>query len=139
MSINDDPMYPFADQRLARDELRLIQTAVFIKTEHKNPAQRDWCVFGGVDSSGYVVMLQQIGSHKRKGSGLMVRIGCRFLTLAEARKHYSRKHYNPERARCVLFLIYNAVAIAKSRGLLDKRFKFNATQPKTGRVARLYE
>lgn len=83
--------------------------------------------FMTMHSSGYVIMLQWDLDLDKP----MIRAGCRYYTLAQARRHWARKDHHRGREACaeVLMLIGSLVRRAKSDGCLDRRYKFNETLP----------
>jgi hypothetical protein len=102
---------------------------------HKTTSsEQGWCICAGYDPRGYTVMLQQTKGELEP----MVRVGCRYMTLREARKHYVSRgrndnHWRRTTSRHMLALIGVAVETAKYIGCLDDRVKFNTTPRKVRR------
>ncbi len=97
-------------------------------------SEASWCIHAGNDERGYVCVVQKAADEKQ----VMVRVGCRYFTLKEARTHYVSKWRNrgPSlrvTARRMLALIEIAVATAKYKGWINKSVKFNATPRKVRR------
>lgn len=94
--------------------------------------RESWCLISGYDERGHVVMLQKCVGEEEP----MVRVGCRYMTLQEVRKHYvsQNRNYNSRRtARGMLVLIGIAVDTAVRKGWLPKDTKFNTTPRKVRR------
>lgn len=83
--------------------------------------------FMTVHSSDYPIMLQW----DRDLGKPMIRAGCKYFTLAQARQHWSNeKHHRSREARAeVLMLIGALVKRAQAHKLLSKRYKFDGTLP----------
>ncbi len=90
-----------------------------------------WALVAGFDERGYVLMLQQAKNEREP----MVRVGCRYFTLKQARAHYVSRGRNCNRsmrrtAAQMLMLIGLAVQSAKTKGLIARSYKFNTTPRK---------
>ncbi|MGO3930835.1 hypothetical protein [Rhodopseudomonas pseudopalustris] len=92
---------------------------------------RNWSILAGYDMRGYAIRLQQCTDEREP----MVRAGCKYLTLKEARKHWVSAGRNDTISRRrtaaqVLMLIGLAVEAAKYNGLIDGKVRFNTTPRK---------
>lgn len=91
----------------------------------------EWCILVGFDERGYALFLQKAADE----SGPMVRVGCRYATLKEIRKHYVSHDRNcgpvaRRTAKQMLDLIGIAVDAAKFKGWLPSDFPRFNTAPR---------
>ncbi len=94
----------------------------------------DWSILAGYDERGYAIRLQKCSDEAEP----MVRAGCRYLTLKDARKHWvadwrNRAASEQRTAAQVLMLIGLAVATAKHKGLVSAKLRFNTTPRKVSK------
>jgi len=93
-----------------------------------------WSILAGYDERGYAIRLQKNRDEREP----MVRAGCQYMTLKEARRHWvsAGRNYAPSVRRTsaqVLALIGIAVATAKAKGWIKSSVRFNTTPRKISR------
>lgn len=99
-----------------------------------NNGANGWSILAGYDERGYAIRLQKCSDEAEP----MVRAGCRYLTLKDARKHWvaawrNRAASEQRTAAQVLMLIGLAVDTAKRKGLVSAKLRFNTTPRKVSK------
>ena len=73
-----------------------------------------WVIQGATRSDGYAFFLQKL----KDDAEPMVKAGCRYLTLADARQHWQDTRADTQLGNETFAIIDGLVALAKARGLM---------------------
>jgi uncharacterized protein YjbI with pentapeptide repeats len=73
-----------------------------------------WIIQGAARSDGYFFFLQQLKDDKEP----MVKAGCRYFTLAQAREHWEITHEGETLLDETKLIVSSMVALAKVRGYI---------------------